>query len=227
MANRYKIHSEVYERYENFSHIIEDTETQEAIIIDPAWNAEYFVNRVKALGVTPVAIWLTHGHHDHVSAVDTLREYYPIPVYASEVEIDYVNSFPKGDLPLAFRPLPDDIIPLKDGEILPFAGEEVKVIHTPGHSSGSICFLLTDDLITGDTLFVNGCGRADLNGSDPEALFHSLNRLVNEVPHHVTIHTGHAYGPTPTDTLEHQIKVNPFLTRLDSLETFIEYRMSR
>ncbi len=227
MANHYKIHSEVYERYENFSHIIEDTRTKEAVIIDPAWNAEYFVNRVKELGVTPSAIWLTHGHHDHVSAVEPLREYFPIPVFASEVEIDYINSFPEGDLPIAFRPLPEDTVPLADGDFIEFAGEMVKIIHTPGHSSGSICFLLSDDIITGDTLFVDGCGRADLTGSDPEALFYSLKRIVDEVPHHVTIHTGHAYGPSATDTLKNQLKSNPFLQRLDNLEEFLPYRMSR
>ncbi len=223
---RYKIHSEVYERYENFSHIIEDCETKEAIIIDPAWNELYFIDRVNELGLTPKAIWLTHGHHDHVSAVKALREHFPIPVYASAVEIDYIRSFPKGDLPLAFRELPDDVIPLEDNDTLDFAGESVKVILTPGHSPGSICYLFSHDIITGDTLFVDGAGRADLSGSDPEALFDSLNRIKDEVPHHLVIHTGHAYGPTATDTIEHQLKTNPFLQRLNDKDNFIHYRMS-
>ncbi|GGZ92602.1 MBL fold metallo-hydrolase [Ignatzschineria ureiclastica] len=226
MAPRYRIHSEVYERYENFSHIIEDTETGEAIIIDPAWDEQYFIDRLQKLNLKPVAIWLTHGHHDHVSAVKALREYFPIPVYGSNVEIDYINSFPKGDLPPAFRELPDDIIPLYDNDLLDFAGEKVKIILTPGHSSGSICFLLSDDLITGDTLFINGSGRADLPGSDPAALFDSLNRIKTEVPHHVTLRTGHAYGPTATDTLDHQIKSNPYIQLLDNKDEFIKYRMS-
>lgn len=227
MSKRYKIHSKVYERYENFMHIIEDLDTHEAIIIDPAWDEEYFTDEIERLGVKPVAIWLTHGHHDHVSAVQMLRDFYPMPVYASEVEIDFINSYPKGDLPPAFRELPDDVIPLADNDTLSFAGEEVRIIHTPGHSPGSICYLFSDDIITGDTLFVDGAGRADLTGSDPEALFHSLNRLVEEVPHHVEIHTGHAYGPSATATLKDQIQSNPFLQRIDDQEEFIRYRMSR
>ncbi|UNM96145.1 MBL fold metallo-hydrolase [Ignatzschineria rhizosphaerae] len=227
MNPRYKIHSEVYERYENFSHIIEDLETGEAIIIDPAWNEDYFLDRIEELKVTPVAIWLTHGHHDHVSAVKALRDHYPIPVYASNVEIDFINSYPKGDLPPAFRELPEDVIPLYDNDEIDFAGERVRIIHTPGHSSGSICFLLSQDIITGDTLFVDGAGRADITGSDPEDLFHSLNRLKEEVPHHVTIHTGHAYGPTATATLASQLKTNPFLRRLNDISEFVEYRMGR
>ncbi|WP_034855559.1 MBL fold metallo-hydrolase [Ignatzschineria larvae DSM 13226] len=227
MAPRYRIHSEVYERYENFSHIIEDMETGEAIIIDPAWDEQYFIDRLQKLNLKPVAIWLTHGHHDHVSAVKALREYFPVPVYASNVEIDYINSFPKGDLPPAFRELPDDVIPIFDNDTLDFAGEKVKVLLTPGHSSGSICFLLSDDLITGDTLFINGSGRADLPGSDPSALFYSLNRIKAEVPPHVTLRTGHAYGPNATDTLAHQIIANPYMQYLDDEEQFIAYRMSR
>ncbi len=227
MAPRYRIHSEVYERYENFSHIIEDMETGEAIIIDPAWDEQYFIDRLQQLNLKPVAIWLTHGHHDHVSAVKALREYFPVPVYASNVEIDYINSFPKGDLPPAFRELPDDVIPIFDNDTLDFAGEKVKVLLTPGHSSGSICFLLSDDLITGDTLFINGSGRADLPGSDPSALFYSLNRIKAEVPPHVTLRTGHAYGPNATDTLAHQIITNPYMQHLDDEEQFIVYRMSR
>lgn len=206
-------------------HIIEDIETGDAIIIDPAWDEEYFTDEIEKLGVNPVAIWLTHGHHDHVSAVQMLRDFYPMPVYASNVEIDFINSYPKGDIPPAFRELPDDVIPLYDNDIIEFAGEKVRIINTPGHSSGSICFLFSDDIITGDTLFVDGAGRADITGSDPEALFHSLNRLVDEVPHHVTIHTGHAYGPTATATLESQIKTNPFLQRLHDKDAFIEFRM--
>lgn len=226
MSKRYKIHSKVYERYENFMHIIEDTETGEAIIIDPAWDEEYFTDEIERLGVKPVAIWLTHGHHDHVSAVQMLRDFHPMPVYASNVEIDFINSYPKGDLPTAFRELPDDVIPLYDNDILEFAGEEVRVINTPGHSPGSICYIFSDDVITGDTLFVDGAGRADITGSDPEELFNSLNRIVEEVPHHVHIHTGHAYGPSATATLESQIQTNPFLQRLNDKDAFIDYRMT-
>ncbi len=224
--SKYSIHSEVYEQYENFSHIIVEDATQKAVIIDPAWNAEYFFNRVEALGVTPIAIWLTHGHHDHVSAVAPVKERYDIPVYISRVELDYIQSFTPEELHTAFRPLPSDTIPLDDGDIMTLGDVKAKVIHTPGHSAGSVCFLLENDMITGDTLFINGCGRTDLVTSDPEAMFHSLERLKREVPPHVLLHTGHAYGPKATDTMGNQLKSNPFL-QYDEMAPFINYRMNR
>lgn len=225
MAN-YRIESEVYERYENFSHFIIENETNNAVIIDPAWDTEYFIERAKKLGVTPVAIWITHGHHDHVSAVDGVKDHFNIPVYASKVELDFINQYSADELPIAFRPLPKETIALTEGEILRFGEVEAKIWHTPGHSSGSICFELSDDLITGDTLFIDGCGRTDLVGSDPEAMFHSLEKIKREIDPKKRLHTGHAYGPSATDTLANQLKTNPFL-QYDSVEEFIGYRMSR
>ncbi len=221
----YSIHTELFGPYQNFSHILVDNNTKKAIVFDPAWDAEYIAKRINDLGVTLEAIWLTHGHHDHTNAVTALREIFPVPIFASQTEIDFIKNIPADTDSKAFLPLPTDTQGFHDGDTLTLGDTKVKIIATPGHSSGSVCFLLEDDLFTGDTIFIDGCGRADLLGSDPNALFESLTRIVKTVPHHVTLHTGHAYGPTATATLESQLKTNPYLKRANRNE-FVDYRMT-
>ena len=221
----YSIHTELFGPYQNFSHILVDHATKKAIVFDPAWDADYIAKRLEDLGVTLEAIWLTHGHHDHTNAVNALREQLPVPIFASNIEIDFIKNVPEAISSKVFLPLPSDVQSFKDGDTLTLGNTYVKVMHTPGHSSGSVCFLLDDDLITGDTLFIDGCGRADLPGSDPNALFESLAKIVSTVPHHVTLHTGHAYGPSDTATLASQITTNPYLKRIKRDE-FVDYRMS-
>lgn len=221
----YSIHTELFGPYQNFSHILVDNNTKKAVIFDPAWDAEYIAKRINDLGVTLEAIWLTHGHHDHTNAVTALREIFPVPIFASQTEIDFINNVPEAVASKVFLPLPSDIQAFNDGDTLTLGDTKAKIIATPGHSSGSVCFLLENDMITGDTIFIDGCGRADLPGSDPNALFESLTKIVKTVPHHVTLHTGHAYGPSATATLESQIKTNPYLKRANRNE-FVDYRMS-
>lgn len=221
----YSIHTELFGPYENFIHILVDNNTKKAVIFDPAWDAEHISKRINDLGVTLDAIWLTHGHHDHTNAVEALREIFPVPIFASQTEIDFINNVPEAIASKVFLPLPSDVQAFKDGDVLTLGDTTAKIIATPGHSSGSVCFLLEDDLITGDTVFIDGCGRADLPGSDPNALFESLTRIAKTVPHHVTLHTGHAYGPSATATLESQIKTNPYLKRANRNE-FVDYRMT-
>ncbi len=221
----YSIHTELFGPYQNFSHILVDNNTKKAVIFDPAWDAEYIAKRINDLGVTLEAIWLTHGHHDHTNAVTALREIFPVPTFASQTEIDFINNVPEAVASKVFLPLPSDIQAFNDGDTLTLGDTKAKIIATPGHSSGSVCFLLENDMITGDTIFIDGCGRADLPGSDPNALFESLTKIVKTVPHHVTLHTGHAYGPSATATLESQIKTNPYLKRANRNE-FVDYRMS-
>lgn len=222
----YSIHTELFGPYQNFSHILVDKATQKAVVFDPAWDADYIAQRLEQLNVTLDAIWLTHGHHDHTNALEALRAIHNVPVYASQIEIDFIQNVPEATSSKVFLPLPNDVQGFKDGDTLQLGETTAKIIHTPGHSSGSVCFLLENDMLTGDTIFIDGCGRADLPGSNPNELFESLTKIVKTVPHHVTLHTGHAYGPTDTATLESQIKTNPYLKRANRHE-FVDYRMSR
>lgn len=223
----YHIHSIEYGSYQNFNHILEDPKRKKAIVFDPAWDAEFIQQRIVQLGLTLEAICITHGHHDHVGAIEELRalQENSIPVYVSQAELDFVASR-HPELPRGFLPLPKDAIPLKDGETLSFGEITLTVIATPGHTPGSICYLLENDLITGDTLFIDGCGRADLDGSNPEILFNSLKRIIDEIPHHVRLRTGHNYGPVELASLKEQLTTNPYLIYVQqNKEAFINYRM--
>ena len=96
--------------------------------------------------------------------------------------------------------------------------------HTPGHTPGSTCYMLDGDLITGDTLFVFGCGRCDLQGGDPEQMFTTLKKIKGELESSAVIHPGHNYAEKTVSTLEEQTEGNPFL-HFHKCEDFVEYRM--
>lgn len=214
---KYQIHSEVCGPWENFSHIIEDKETKKAIIIDPAWDADRILARITEHNLNVDAILLTHSHHDHVNAVFEIRdkikalnlsEHNIVPVYLHQNEITFLKKNP-GVHP--FGMIPEDTQALNDQDELNLGTTAIKVIHTPGHSIGSCCFLMKNDMITGDTLFIDGVGRTDLLGSNPSDLIKSLQKIMLNVPHHVLLHTGHAYGPSATATLGAQIQTNSYL----------------
>jgi glyoxylase-like metal-dependent hydrolase (beta-lactamase superfamily II) len=108
---------------------------------------------------------------------------------------------------------------LLDGEILKIGDIDVKVLHTPGHTPGGICLLVTDRyLLTGDTLFINECGRCDLPGSSIEAMFHSL-KMLGSLPDDIIVYPGHDYGPIPSDTLGNQKRTN-YTMRAKTVEEF-------
>jgi glyoxylase-like metal-dependent hydrolase (beta-lactamase superfamily II) len=113
---------------------------------------------------------------------------------------------------------------LNDGDQLELGALHFNVLHTPGHSPGGQCFLCENHLIAGDTLFIDGCGRCDLTGSDVEAMYHSIHGKLMALPDDTIIYPGHNYGPTPTDTLGNQKRTNRFL-RATGKDDFIRERM--
>lgn len=209
-SKTYTIHSDIVGAWENYSHILVDNETRDAVVFDPSWDANQILENLNKYDAKLVAIWLTHAHFDHVNAVLDLIEIQPVPIYLSEFEINLLALHPDAH---PFGKIPQETLPLKDNMLLQLGKTSVTFISTPGHSPGSGCFLLEDDLITGDTLFIDGCGRTDLFGSDPEKMLESL-RKISKLPPHLTLHTGHNYGKTPTDTLKNQLRINPCLNQL-------------
>lgn len=197
------------EDHDNFITIIADYQTGEAAVIDPAWDAEGIQEVIEEEGLTLTAILLTHSHHDHVNAVAEL--------YTDRVSLFiHENEYPH------WANCPEDAILVSDGDEIQFGSTTISVIATPGHTPGSTCYRIHDHLITGDTLFIYGCGRADLKGSDIHALYHSLQKL-KKLPPHLNIWAGHHYGITEESTLGEQIAHNPFLM-IDNEADFIRYR---
>lgn len=195
----------------NFAYFIGDAKTKEIAVVDPGWECAKLLSDAKDEGLKIVAILLTHGHGDHTNSVEELLEEIKVPVYVSEKE------------PVFFR----DKRPLKklvDGEMIKIGNIEIQSILTPGHSPGSMCFKCGHILITGDTLFIDGCGRCDLPGGNPKQMYHSLYNILMKLPDETVIYSGHQYGPSSFATLESQKKTNPYLT-CSSEHDFLTCRM--
>lgn len=211
----YRLHSLKLGPAENFIYLIQDVVSGRAAVVDPAWDPDAILALAQQLEVNITDILLTHSHHDHVNGVQAILESSaPARIHLLHAEADFWGK--ALDRPQLHR----------GGDVLSLGKTEIHMLHTPGHTPGSACFHLPagGDLITGDTLFVFGCGRCDLSGGDPEQMFHSLNHLREHFPAHTCIHPGHHYAAPETSTLQEQMDGNPFL-HFDDLPAFVHYRM--
>ena len=170
-------------------------ETNECVIIDPAAKAGEIISKLQEDAFKPVAILLTHGHFDHIMAVNELKEKYGIPVYAHEAESEMLAHPSAGFFP---RSLDDkavtEYIPLKDGQVIELIGYKWTVIHTPGHSAGSVCYYIPEEqvMFSGDTLFRRSYGRTDLEtGSYKEIIDSLVNKLFKIDDDAVEVFPGH------------------------------------
>ncbi len=167
-----------------------------AVVVDPSTSASSILKTAKELNCTLDAILLTHAHFDHIYSVDTLRRSCPgLPLYVHEGDAPMLTDGKKNGFTFFFgedrQYMPAEQI-LTDGQHVPVGSSSLTVLHTPGHSPGSVCFLGREDgfLLTGDTLFHMNVGRCDLWGGDHAALMASLNRL-KALPPDLTIFPGH------------------------------------
>ncbi len=198
---------------ENFVYLVHDHQTNTAAIVDPAWEVERLLALARKQGIQITDILLTHSHHDHVNGIETVLEQTDAQVHLLKSEARFWGK-------TLVRPKLHH-----GGDSIILGSTTIDILHTPGHTPGSACYHVGSDLIAGDTLFVFGCGRCDLRGGDPEAMFHTLKRIKAELPGDTILHPGHNYAPThPTATLEAQYQGNPFL-HFDQSEDFVEYRM--
>ena len=196
----------------NFSYFIGDKETKEVAVVDAAWDTGLIKQKAQDSGYKIVAVLLTHGHPDHVNAVDELVEDLDIPVYVSEKEIRMIS------------PKDKHVKLVSDREKIKIGNIEVVCLLTPGHTPGSQCFKCGDILITGDAMFIDGCGRCDLPGGDAATMYNTLYNIISTLPDETIIYPGHDYGAKSSATLSEQKKTNPYLQAKD-LEDFLCQRM--
>jgi len=182
----------------NFGYVIGDSKSKEGAVVDPGWEAQRLLDAAKKHGLKITKIILTHTHFDHVKALGEMVEKTGAQIVLHEDELFDASTYA------------DDFILVNGGETLSLGNLHIEIIHTPGHTPGGICLLMGKKMITGDTLFVGGCGRVDLPGSDPEEMFHSLQKLKS-MDDSIEIYPGHDYGSTPHSSLGHEKKHNPFL----------------
>tara|TARA_Y100000310_G_scaffold334770_2_gene415273 strand:+ start:4650 stop:5240 length:591 start_codon:yes stop_codon:yes gene_type:complete len=183
---------------QNFSYLVGDS--KECCIIDPGWDSEKLIGKAKGAGLEINKILLTHTHFDHINDVEKLSNETKAEVYVHSLEADIIRKINGGIKVVEFE---------DDDEIL--VGELIlKVIHTPGHSRGSSCFLVEDKLITGDTLFVGSIGRTDFEESNQEDMKKSLEKLklLND---DLEVWPGHDYGRDKSSTIKFEKENNPFL----------------
>lgn len=192
----------------NFTYILVDEETGEALVIDPSWDLEKIFYTLKKNSWKLEYIINTHSHFDHVLGNEQVAA-------ATGAKIIQHNTSPL-----------EKQIPVDDGETIKLGKIQIRVLHTPGHSKDSICLVANEEMVfTGDTLFVGNCGRTDLPGSDPAEMYHSLLDKVATLDESLIVYPGHDYGTTPTSTIDAQKKTN-YVLQPRSKKDFLAFMAS-
>jgi hydroxyacylglutathione hydrolase len=191
---------------QNFCEILYCPETHEAAIVDPAWEVDRLLNEAGRRGLKVKTVLVTHTHNDHIEGVDLVVEKTGAAVVVNPREADAVRA--------PGRTLIDAV----EGRKIAIGKRGLRVLETPGHTVGGTCYLGEGYVITGDVMFVGGCGRTDFSGGDTAAMWNSLQRLAR-LPEQTRVYPGHDYGDTPTSTIAHELRSNRFL-RCANLEEF-------
>lgn len=181
---------------ENFSYIVADKKGGNGFIIDPAWDADAILEKAKEDDITITHIIDTHHHADHVNANHLIKEATGAKLVYHTASSDFIAE--------------NADITVEDNQILNIGEMEVKILYTPGHSVGSICILVDNNLFTGDTLFVEGCGRTDFADSSADDMNNSLER-IKSLDDKTKVFPGHNYGVLFSATIAELKKINPFL----------------
>ncbi len=196
----------------NFIYLIHDRCSNRTAVVDPAWDVSSIIALSEQHSLEITDILLTHSHYDHINGVEVLLNHSDAQLHLLKAEAEFWDSYL--DLPTLHE----------GGDFIKLGKTNIEILHTPGHTPGSACYRLGNKLLTGDTLFVFGCGRCDLKGGDPERMYYTLRRLCEHLPGDTVIMPGHNYGIIPNSTMAEQISGNPFL-HFDNCPDFVEYRM--
>ena len=183
-------------------YILEDDQTNLAAVIDPGDEPELIQEALEKEGVEVRYLLLTHGHYDHTTAVPALHRVYP----QADIYIHQADANGAGSTLFPLTGEVDDLKLYDEGDVIRLGDHEIQVLHTPGHSKGSVTLKVGDVLFTGDTLFCGSCGRTDLRGGSYEQIMQSLKRL-GELKGDFHVCPGHE----ATSTLERERRSNPFL----------------
>jgi glyoxylase-like metal-dependent hydrolase (beta-lactamase superfamily II) len=186
----------------NFVYLIGDRSTGEALVVDPAYGVGELLDIAAADGMRIVGALATHHHADHVGGslmgydiegIPALLAERAVPIHANDHEVELIRR--------STGVSATDLVGHASGAVVRVGSIDIELLHTPGHTPGSQCFLLDGRLVSGDTLFLDGCGRTDLPGGDVEAMYESLQRLAT-LPGDTAVYPGHRYSQPASATLE-------------------------
>ena len=192
---------------QNFSYILADEKTKEAAVIDPSYETDWLVKIIESEKLKVKYIINTHDHHDHTTGNSRIKEKTGAKITAHK-----------------FAKVGQDIS-LDDKDKIKIGNLKIKIIYTPGHSKSSICLLVENKILTGDTLFVGECGRTDLAGSDPEEMYDSLFNKLMKLDDETEVYPGHDYGDKPSSTIGFERK-NNYVLKTRTKEEFVEFMKS-
>ena len=185
---------------ENFVYMIGSKSTREVALVDPAWDIDFLLNLIEQQDLKLSSILVTHYHPDHIGGgmgwhsiegIADVIEKSPVKIFVNKHEAEGVKKVTGVS--------DSDINVVESGDHLTLGLNDIEFLHTPGHTPGSQCFKVNDNLISGDTLFIQGCGRVDIHGSNSDDMYHSLNKLSG-LSDETILYPGHHYSPEEFQT---------------------------
>ncbi len=202
-----KVHQLEVGNMQNFTYVLEDEQTSEAVILDPSWDLDNVLGVVEKNGLKVKYVINTHHHFDHTIGNDAIAKATGAKI------VQHKASTLKNDMTVS------------DGDTIRFGNSELAVVHTPGHSKDSICLVGDGKVFSGDTLFVGNCGRVDLPGGSARELYQSLFGVVAKLDDSLVMYPGHNYGGSPTSTIGREKKTN-FVMQPRTEEEFLGFMSS-
>jgi hydroxyacylglutathione hydrolase len=203
---------------QNYVYLIGSTESRKAAVVDAAWDIDEILRIAAQDEMEITHALVTHTHPDHVgggfagmeiAGVTELLEKCKAKVVVHKAEAEFIKGLSSSD-----------IVKTDTGDKVDVGGLEIQLMHTPGHTPGSQCFLVDNRVVSGDTLFIDACGRVDFPGGSPEQMYYSLTQKLMALPDDMILFPGHNYAPLKHATMGEQKKTNPYL-QFSSLKHFL------
>ncbi len=198
-----------------FCYAVADEESRTCALIDPAFEVERILAEIDREDYRVTHIINTHGHSDHTAGNAEIKRATGARIYIHELDARRLTNLVNRGMSILLGGLPSpgpDVL-LKHGDLIEIGASSLRVIHTPGHTPGSICLYTRGHLFTGDTLFVGGVGRSDLPGGSTEMLVRSIRERIYSLPPRTVVWPGHDYGSNPNSTVEREMRTDPFSYR--------------
>ena len=203
---------------QNYVYLLGSLETRKVAVVDAAWEIDTILQTAAKDDVEITHAFVTHTHPDHVGGRFAGVEIAGLSELLSQCKAKVVVHKAEAD---ALKGLsPSDVIQTESGDKIDVGGVEIQLLHTPGHTPGSQCFLVEGRVVSGDTLFIDACGRVDFPGGNAEQMYYSLTQKLMALPDDTILFPGHNYARKTQDTLGEQKKTNPYL-RFTSLKQFL------